>query len=82
MLVKKISILCEGIGEKYDMSDVEDVPKSSHKKGRVPVSPRERPIFFGPFSLTGPTPSRLNENTVFFFNKYCEDLIYFTGLKT
>jgi hypothetical protein len=34
MLVKKISISCEEIGEKYDMSDVRDVPKSSHKKGR------------------------------------------------
>jgi hypothetical protein len=38
MLVKKISISCEEIGEKYDMSDVRDVPKSPIKKGGVLVS--------------------------------------------
>jgi len=34
MLVKKISISCEEIGEKYDMSDVKDVTEFSHRKGR------------------------------------------------
>ena len=78
MLAKKFSISCEEIGEKYDMSDMKDVPKSSHKKGMdtsrlLLASPfffqvlHERPTFFVTFNLTGSTPSRLKKYSVFFF---------------